>query len=177
MVLYASGTALNDVFDFEVDRAERPGRPLPSGRVSPDAPPGSAGRTGLGARPVAGAASGSIPAAVVAVVLARLHPGYDAGLKHTSLGPAFMGACRGLNLLLGMTHAPALGGPIAWLAAAAAYGLFVAGITVSAVGDPARASRRGLVAGLTLQDLALLGLAAVRLGPSAIPRPARRTGR
>ena len=34
MILYASGTALNDVFDFEVDRAERPGRPLPSGRVS-----------------------------------------------------------------------------------------------------------------------------------------------
>ena len=34
MVLYASGTALNDVFDFEIDRAERPGRPLPSGRVS-----------------------------------------------------------------------------------------------------------------------------------------------
>ena len=34
MILYASGTALNDVFDIEVDRAERPGRPLPSGRVS-----------------------------------------------------------------------------------------------------------------------------------------------
>src|SRR5579883_2424802 len=34
MALYASGTALNDVFDLEVDRAERPGRPLPSGQVS-----------------------------------------------------------------------------------------------------------------------------------------------
>src|SRR5580658_10015137 len=34
MVLYASGTALNDVFDVEIDRAERPGRPLPSGRIS-----------------------------------------------------------------------------------------------------------------------------------------------
>src|SRR5947209_15340499 len=34
MVLYASGTALNDVFDLEIDRAERPGRPLPSGRVA-----------------------------------------------------------------------------------------------------------------------------------------------
>ena len=33
MVLYASGTALNDVFDCEIDRAERPGRPLPSGRI------------------------------------------------------------------------------------------------------------------------------------------------
>src|SRR5262249_7892817 len=34
MVLYASGTALNDVFDFEIDRVERPSRPLPSGRIS-----------------------------------------------------------------------------------------------------------------------------------------------
>src|SRR5436309_3209768 len=34
MVLYASGTALNDVFDLEIDRAERPNRPLPSGQIS-----------------------------------------------------------------------------------------------------------------------------------------------
>src|ERR1700677_320330 len=34
IVLYASGTALNHVFDLEIDRAERPNRPLPSGQVS-----------------------------------------------------------------------------------------------------------------------------------------------
>src|SRR5271155_112320 len=34
MVLYAAGMALNDVFDVEIDRQERPGRPIPSGRVS-----------------------------------------------------------------------------------------------------------------------------------------------
>src|SRR5271163_708207 len=34
MVLYASGTALNDVFDSEIDRAERPNRPIPSGQIS-----------------------------------------------------------------------------------------------------------------------------------------------
>ena len=28
------GDMLNDVFDFEIDRSERPDRPLPSGRVS-----------------------------------------------------------------------------------------------------------------------------------------------
>ena len=32
--IYMAGFVLNDVFDVEVDRAERPGRPLPSGRVS-----------------------------------------------------------------------------------------------------------------------------------------------
>ena len=34
VALYAGGMVLNDVFDYEVDRLERPGRPLPSGRSS-----------------------------------------------------------------------------------------------------------------------------------------------
>ena len=34
MAIYAAGIALNDVFDYEIDLDERPGRPLPSGRVS-----------------------------------------------------------------------------------------------------------------------------------------------
>ena len=35
MVLYAAGMALNDYFDIEIDREERPGRPPPSRRISP----------------------------------------------------------------------------------------------------------------------------------------------
>ncbi len=31
--LYEAGMALNDVFDVEIDRQERPDRPIPSGRV------------------------------------------------------------------------------------------------------------------------------------------------
>src|SRR6516165_7659972 len=31
--IYAGGIVLNDVFDYEIDRVERPGRPLPSGKV------------------------------------------------------------------------------------------------------------------------------------------------
>src|SRR5665213_993065 len=34
VAIYAGGIVLNDVFDFEVDLVERPGRPLPSGKVS-----------------------------------------------------------------------------------------------------------------------------------------------
>src|SRR5262249_62140595 len=34
MAIYAAGIALNDVFDVDLDRAERPTRPLPSGGVS-----------------------------------------------------------------------------------------------------------------------------------------------
>ena len=53
MLLYASGTILNDVFDFEIDRVERPGRPLPSGRVSRRIAAWLGG-LGLGAGPVPG---------------------------------------------------------------------------------------------------------------------------
>ena len=33
-LLYTAGLVLNDLFDFEIDRKERPFRPLPSGQVS-----------------------------------------------------------------------------------------------------------------------------------------------
>ena len=92
------------------------------------------------------------------------------GLKRTVLGPEVMGACRGLNLLLGMTHAPALGGPVAWLAAAM-YGLFVAGITWISRSETESGQTGHLLVGLTLQDLALLGLMAAALQPGKFPNP------
>ena len=33
-LMYTAGMVLNDVFDIEVDRVERPERPLPSGRIA-----------------------------------------------------------------------------------------------------------------------------------------------
>ena len=145
MVLYASGTALNDVFDVEIDRAERPGRPLPSGRVS-DKTAAWLGGLGLLIGPALALASGSVASAYRGSDPRALYPGYNAGLKHTWLGPLFMGACRGLNLLLGMSHAQALGGPIAWFAAVA-YGLYVVGNhrdkPVRNLGRSPRRTRRG----------------------------------
>ena len=46
--LYAGGVVLNDVFDRDIDRRERPERPIPSGRVSVAA----ASALGCGAAPV-----------------------------------------------------------------------------------------------------------------------------
>src|SRR5271167_1422843 len=80
MVLYASGTALNDVFDFEVDRAERPNRPLPSGQVSRRTAAWLGG-LGLFAGPALACMSGSAAGGIVAVVLAFCILGYDAGIK------------------------------------------------------------------------------------------------
>jgi UbiA prenyltransferase family len=169
MVLYASGTALNDVFDVEIDRSERPGRPLPSGRVSYKTAAWLGG-SGLLIGPALALASGSMKSALVATILALFILAYNAGLKHTWVGPLFMGSCRGLNLLLGMSHAQALGGPIAW-SAAVAYGLYVVGITVMSRSETSGGVRGGLVAGLGLQDLALLGLAGVTLAHDRFPRP------
>ncbi len=97
---YAGGIVLNDVFDFETDRIERPGRPLPSGRIGrPFAALVGAALLAMGMALVlvAGTPHGwLVQLALIACILA-----YDAGMKRTLLGPQVMGACRGLNLLLG----------------------------------------------------------------------------
>jgi 4-hydroxybenzoate polyprenyltransferase len=169
MVLYAAGTTLNDVFDFRIDEAERPNRPLPSGQISRRTA-AWCGAVGLGLGPMIAFSSGSIASLLVATILAVCILAYDTGLKHSPLGPLFMGTCRGLNLLIGMTHAAGLAGWAGW-SAAIAYGLFVAGITVISRSEVHGGSRSGLVAGLWLQNLALLGLAAVALQPHRFPAP------
>jgi 4-hydroxybenzoate polyprenyltransferase len=167
MVLYASGTALNDVYDVDVDRAERPRRPLPSGRVSMRSAAWLGG-LGLVIGPALALASGSPQSGIVGAVLAVTILAYDAGLKSTPLGPVAMGACRGLNVLLGMTHAPGLGGPVA-ACAAAAYGLYVTGITVVSRSETLAGEARGVSAGLAVQNLAILGLAAAALAHRRFP--------
>src|SRR5439155_6838612 len=129
------------------------------------------GGLGLLIGPALALHSGSPVTGVVAAILAGCILGYDAGLKHTPLGPAVMGACRGLNLLLGMSHAPGLGGPVAWFAAAA-YGLYVAGITVVSRSETRADDPHGLMTGLTILNLALLGLAAAAMAHRHFPQPA-----
>jgi len=132
--LYAAGMILNDVFDIDIDRAERPERPLPSGAIDPrTAAVAGYGFLAAGVAAAAGAAatSGQIWPAVVGAILAAAVWLYDRQFKHhVVLGPATMGACRGLNWLLGMTAA---GGPFAdqWLLPLG-MAVYVAGITLFA---------------------------------------------
>ncbi|MGP0062626.1 MAG: UbiA family prenyltransferase [Isosphaeraceae bacterium] len=169
MVLYASGTALNDVFDLDEDRRDRPGRPLPSGRASTRVAAWLGG-LGLVIGPLIALASGSVAGGVVAAILAGCILAYDAGMKRTPIGPVFMGSCRGLNLLLGLSHANDLGGPVAWVAVSA-YGLYVAGITVVSRSETSGENRRGLIVGVTLQNLALLVLAGGAMAHQRFPTP------
>jgi 4-hydroxybenzoate polyprenyltransferase len=98
--LYWAGMALNDYADREVDAVERPGRPIPSGRVRPGVALGlAAGLTAAGLGLAASA--GRWRALAVAVPLAGTVWAYDLIVKATTMGPAAMAAARTLDVLLG----------------------------------------------------------------------------
>lgn len=97
---YWAGMSLNDYADRELDRKERPERPIPSGRVSPEQALAVAvglSAAGLGAATALGGASAlRLAGPLVGVIWA-----YDLALKDTPLGPVAMAAARGLDVLLG----------------------------------------------------------------------------
>lgn len=99
LCLYSAGMALNDWADQQEDAAERPERPIPSGRITPGAALTAA--CALTAAGLALAHRAGRPAAVTATALAATVWGYDLGLKHTPAGPAAMAGARALDLLLG----------------------------------------------------------------------------
>lgn len=129
--LYLSGMVLNDYFDGAVDAAERPERPIPSGRLSPT----FARRLGwalLVAGILAGAIAGMLTASVrsglIAALLAGMVVSYDAFLKRTPLGPVAMGSCRLLNVLLGMSAGADPLAAMHWIVACG-IGVYIAGVT------------------------------------------------
>ncbi|HEX4352190.1 MAG TPA: UbiA family prenyltransferase, partial [Polyangiales bacterium] len=101
--LYLAGMVWNDYFDREVDARERPERPIPSGEVSPLMAAGlgvGLAALGLGLALAHGLASFAIALALVLAILA-----YDVWLKNGALGPAAMGVCRTLDVVLGLSAA------------------------------------------------------------------------
>jgi len=159
--LYWAGMVLNDVWDIEIDRRERPERPIPAGHVGLD----QARRIGftlLGAGMAMGWLSslviGGFRSGVLATLLGVAVVGYDRVLKRTPAAPLAMGTCRGLNVLLGMSAAA---GPwAAWQGVVASgIGTYVVGITWFARTE-SRTSRRGGLAGGTVVLLVGMGLLA-----------------
>src|SRR5262245_18051878 len=81
--LYLAGMVLNDVFDREIDAAQRPNRPIPSGRVSLRAAATLGGvllAAGFGAACAVGVQSAIVAGILVAAILL-----YDGVLKATPL--------------------------------------------------------------------------------------------
>lgn len=100
VALYWSGMALNDWADRALDAAERPERPIPSGRIAPAAAlTAAAGLSGAGL--ALAALAGGSDALRIAVPLAGAVWAYNTVLKPTPAAPAAMAACRALDVLLG----------------------------------------------------------------------------
>lgn len=100
LCFYAGGLLLNDWADFEVDRMERPQRPLPSGLVSRGAAlvvaAGFLGG-GLALSALQGREVSLIGGALLLTVV-----NYNLLLKHVPvIGAVAMGGCRALSFLLG----------------------------------------------------------------------------
>ena len=100
--LYAAGCVLNDLADRELDAAERPFRPIPSGRVS--IPATCALLIVLLGAGLSIAYRVSMSAFLIAALLTVLVLSYDTLTKNmATYGPLNMAACRSFNLLLGMS--------------------------------------------------------------------------
>jgi 4-hydroxybenzoate polyprenyltransferase len=175
-LLYTAGMVLNDVFDLEQDTAERPHRPIPSGRIAL----GTARALGwtllVGGVALAGAVTAwrqTMTPIIVAAALAVMVVLYDGPLKRTPLAPLAMGTCRGLNVLLGMslgTIGTMNWHPMHWCVAAG-IGVYVVGLTWFARTEAqAESNRFGLFAGtlVMLAGVALLGYFP-RLADDALP--------
>ncbi len=117
--LSGGGMVLNDFFDAEVDAAERPERPIPSGRISRSMA-GNRRVESAGAGVFAAWGSGLVErsADVGADRLAARHCGraiQQSAEEHLGRASCAMGWCRTLNVFLGASIAADLSDePIAW---------------------------------------------------------------
>ncbi len=163
--LYMSGMVFNDVFDRKQDAEERPGRPIPSGRVSVTA--AIAFGVVLMAIGLIAAATVTMISLQVAVLIVIAILAYDGLLKRTPLGPLAMGTSRLLNVLLGASvqqnwvGTGLLGQPQLW--AAIGLGVYIVGVTVFARTEAKTSSRWQLVLAQILFNAGIVLLAALMI--------------
>lgn len=171
LCLYEAGMVLNDWADRETDARERPGRPLPSGRIRAGTALAAAGAfTGAG---LALAAKAGRRTLAEATALAATVWAYDLGLKHTPAAAPTMAAARALDLHLGTTATraaaptalPATRGGLGAATLLGAHTLAVTGV-----------SRRETEGGSSRAPLAALA-AVGGIAAAAARQPGRRTDR
>ena len=153
--LYGGGVVMNDVFDAEIDAAERPERPIPSGLIS-NAEASLLGILLLIAGVVC-AFRVSMFSGLLALAIAIAAVVYDKWAKHHSfLGPLNMGFCRGLNLLLGLSIIPS---QVAenWFLAIVPM-IYIAAITMISQGEVHGGKKPILFAAAFLYLLAMAGI-------------------
>lgn len=191
MCLYAGGVALNDVCDARLDAKQRPERPIPSGAVNrrsvalvalallilgvalawgvsmANHPAGSLASASASN---GGYATGVYAPGLIALALAMVATLYDAVLKrHAILGPMAMGACRSLNLALGLSFSAAA--LAAWWPATALVGVYIAGVTVMARSEADEQPQRiGVVLAMVGLLVAVVGWGAIALAREEVSK-------
>ena len=168
---YLAGMVLNDYFDRNKDLQERPARPIPSRRV-PESTALWLGTQllvlGIILSITLSYTSHTLATLLIALLLAISVVAYDGIFKKNWLGPLGMGACRSLNVVMGMSvvegtftefrmsHLLIIGG----------IGIYIVGLTWFARTEANRSNRFYLSASLLVMGL---GLACLYSFPQFMP--------
>jgi len=156
--LYEGGVAFNDVFDAELDRIERPERPIPSGIVPLKNAAIMAGALLL--MGVVAAWQVSLLSGIIAVVVAMLCVLYNAWGKHQLIfGPINMGLCRTGNLLLGISIIPDMVLEYWYLGLIPL--VYIAAITMISRGEVHGENKKALQGGFAMYAVVILVLLAL----------------
>lgn len=153
--LYGGGIVFNDVFDAELDKAERPERPIPSGKASiKSASILAVVLFGLG---FVAAWQVSPLSGIIAFTIAILAVLYNAWGKHQLfVGPVNMGLCRGGNLLLGMSAVPAALQDL-WFIAFIPI-IYIAAITMISRGEVHGGNRKAILGGAAMYGIIIISI-------------------
>lgn len=143
VLIYVAGMATNDLVDAATDREERPGRPIPSGRVSRAA----AGWFAIAATAVALAllAAADWRAGVAGAGLSLCALVYNVTHRLSPATVVLMAGCRSLAVV---TAACTMGGPPSWrpvLIVAGVLGLYVIALSAVARGEAGNRNRVWIV--------------------------------
>jgi 4-hydroxybenzoate polyprenyltransferase len=158
--LYGGGVMFNDVFDAELDRVERPERPIPSGLISKSFAAFVAALlllTGIVCASLVYKEGLLSASGLLATATAFAAVIYDKwGKHHAFWGPLNMGLCRGLNLLLGISILPtAL--PKYWFLGIVPV-IYIAAITMISRGEVHGGRKRTLSFASLLYAIVLLSI-------------------
>ncbi|MHA4810895.1 UbiA-like protein EboC [Flavitalea flava] len=171
--LYGGGVVLNDVFDADLDKVERPERPIPSGLIK---------KSEAALLGVLLLVTGVVAAALVfpnawfvffspvhyfpftpfllAIGIAVSAVVYDKwGKHHSFLGPINMGLCRGLNLLLGISIVPMALSQY-WMIGLVPV-IYIAAITMISKGEVHGGKKTTLYTAVVLYSLVIAAIAYV----------------
>ncbi len=175
LLIYHGAMALNDWADRVADAQTRPGRPLPSGAISPRL--AWAMGWGLPALGVALAAQVSAQLALGYGLLAACAVFYDLRGRGPFLGPLLLAACRAANLFLGMSLAWAVPGSqapaptVALVLPALIYGGFIACVSLLGRLEDGQGGAIGRRPTLYLRGAAAMLVLIPALGWAQFPTP------